>query len=374
MDITPRVLGLIGKDTSSEGCYMWRIWAPVAELWRQGYSQAGWEFFESKLTDLIWLSYDALILPRLGWPDEEAGERWFNLVHKAGKTVIYEVDDDLYTDYIVERLVGWHDKTPEKAEATRRQVTWAMQQCDGVIVSSEHLRHVVEGLTDKPIVVVPNFIDLRWFREMKRLNERWIEPLTIGWAGGVRPDEDVEKMAIAWGRIAERFPDVTFVLMGHQAKIIFDNVPEERIKAIPWMTVHEYPAGMANIDIGCCPLDDMFFNRSKTYIKAMEYAALGAAVVASPLLYRQIIDQGVNGFICDTVDEWEQALATLITSTGKRKRMAKLLEQKVELHHSLEKNVWRWPAAWAEIIKETKRRSTHVLLPSGAEYALANGR
>src|SRR5690606_28047030 len=130
----------------------------------------------------------------------------------------------------------------------------ALRYADGVTVSSDHLAHTVEAITDRPVHVVGNHIDLPWFRGMKEANPRWIEPLTIGWAGGMRPDSDVEQMAIAWGRIAKRYPDVTFVVMGHLPQIIFDNVPPERVKTIPWMSIAEYPAGIGNIDIGCCPL------------------------------------------------------------------------------------------------------------------------
>jgi hypothetical protein len=39
------------------------------------------------------------------------------------------------------------------------------------------------------------------------------------------------------------------------------------------------------VDIGCCAVADTPFSRAKTPIKAWEYAAAGAAVVATPALY-----------------------------------------------------------------------------------------
>jgi glycosyltransferase involved in cell wall biosynthesis len=190
--------------------------------------------------------------------------------------------------------------------------------------------------------------------------------LTIGWAGGIRPDKDVTDMAIAWGRVAKKFPDVKFVVMGHQAPIIYEHVPIDRIIAIDWMPVEEYPAGMVEIDIGCCPLSDSPFNRAKTYIKAMEYAVTGAAVVASPTVYRQFIDNGSDGYICDSVDQWERALAELVSDESHRRGMAQRLLDKVEEHHSLEGNAWRWLVAWQDIIDDFRQRRqvTQIVTPS----------
>lgn len=366
----PRVLAMVGETGEMDGCYMWRVFQPMAELNRQGFNSAGWDYFDNPLVEAFWQTYDAIVLPRMSWEveDETNESRWFNLMREAGKAVIYEVDDDLFTDAIIERLVDWHNKTPAEAAALRERVTRALQRCDGVTCSSEYLRAVIEQLTDKPVMVVPNFIDLRWFRQMKADNRRWVKGLTIGWAGGIRPDADVNQMAVAWGRIADRFPQVQFVLQGHQPAVIHDAVPEERMHALPWMPVTEYPAGMLNIDIGCCPLDHTPFNRSKTFIKAMEYGALGAVVVASPTLYSQLIDHGRDGYICETADEWEAALADLVESANRRKRMAQNLERKLEQHYSLEGNAWRWLAAWEEVLSDFRRRQTQVYLPAGVKY------
>lgn len=366
-----RVLAVVGEPGGVlDGCNMWRCIQPVEELYRQGYRNAGWDYMDNPLLEYVWRTYDAVILPRRFWePEDEAAENnWFSLMHGAGKAVIYEIDDDLFSDDLIKRLVDIHGKTLERARTIRDATIRALRKADGVTVSSEYLAVVIGQYTDKPIKVVPNFIDLRWFRGMKAANKRWIPPLTIGWAGGIRPDADVEQMAIAWGRIAERFPEVTFVIQGHQAQIIFDHVPEDRVKSIPWMPIDEYPAGMLNIDIGCCPLANTPFNRSKTYIKAMEYAALGAAVVASPTVYQQVIDDGRDGFIAENADEWETALADLVSSANRRKRMAQALERKVAQHHSLEGNAWRWQAAWAEIVEDFQSRQTRVFLPAGVTY------
>lgn len=370
MDKQPRVLALVGEfDSTVDGCTVWRVLQPFTELQKQGYPGMGWDYMDNPLVARIVHVYDAVILPRRHWlPDDwHHGVSWVNAMHKANIAVIYEVDDDMFSDDFVRRLIITHGKDPEAAEQVRRSVLHTIRLIDGVTVSSQRLATILRKYTDKPIRVVPNYIDLPWFTAVQAQAERQVKGLTIGWAGGARPDSDVEAMAIAWGRLAEKFPHVTFVVQGHQAKAIYDNVPNERIAALDWMHIMEYPAGMVNIDIGCCPLADSYFNRAKTYIKAMEYAAGGSAVVASPTVYGQLIEDGRDGYICRTADEWEAALTRLVKSKNKRTDIAQNLLKKIKDNHTLAGNVWRWPLAWSDILADFQRRRTRILIPASAE-------
>jgi glycosyltransferase involved in cell wall biosynthesis len=323
-------------------------------LQRQGFQGIEWGMKEDNMLAAIVHHFDAVILPRLSWPqiEREQQNRWFRALHRAGVAVIYEVDDDLFSDDFVRRLVNQHGKTKADAEERRECAIYTLRACDGVTVSGQRLATQVREFTDKPVKVVPNYIDLRWFKKIQKASDRVVPGLTIGWAGGNRPDSDVEMMAIAWGRLAAKYPQVTFVIQGHHARAFYDNVPNERIAMIDWLPIEGYPAGLVNIDIGCCPLGDTQFNRAKTYIKAMEYAASGAPVVASPTVYSQIIENGVDGYVANTVDEWESALSRLIEDYHHRRQMAKALLRKVRRFHSLEDNAWRWVAAWNEIVND----------------------
>lgn len=357
--MNPKVLTLVGgMDGNLDGCTFWRCIWPVTQMEQLGYRGIAWDYLDNPIVAAIVHLYEAVVIPRRHWlqDDWDKGDKWFEAIHRAGIAIIYEVDDDLFSDDFVRRLILTHDKEPEKAEEVRRCILHTLKMADGVTVSTQRLATIVRHHTDKPVEVVANYIDYDWFTAVQKDAPRQVKGLTIGWAGGVRPDTDVEQMAIAWGRIAKRYKDVTFVVQGHQAKIIYDLVPHERIAALDWLPITEYPAGMVNIDIGCCPLSNTQFNRAKTYIKAMEYAAGGAAVVASPTVYGKIIEDGYDGFVCNTADEWETALMTLVTSANVRQRMAQRLRQKVENHHSLSGNVWRWPLAWENIITDFRRR------------------
>lgn len=358
----PSVLALLGREKT--GPDLWRVLQPITALEKVGYP-CGWDVKDNALIGAIAPAFDGYILPRIAWPPDQRriAEAWFASVRKAGKFVVYDADDDVFTAAETHRRVelDWMEgKSVEQLDAERFERIWAMQQCDGVTVSTQRLATIVRSFTSKPVIVVPNAIDLAWFREVVRKTTRQIPGLTIGWAGGRRHDRDVEDMATAWGSIARRYPDVRFMVQGWVPPVILENVGRDRLAILPWMSLESYPAGLAQVDIGCCAVADTPFNRAKSQIKAMEAAAAGSAVVASPF-YAGLVDHGASGFIAESVGEWEDALAVLIEQHATRKMMAKRLLRTVEKRHTLAGNLWRWPAAWSAIQESAKVRGGILL-------------
>jgi glycosyltransferase involved in cell wall biosynthesis len=354
----PSVLALVGRDRT--GPDLWRVLQPITALEKRGYP-CGWDFKDNALIGTIAPHFDGYILPRMCWLPEQRriAEAWFTSIRGGGKLTIYEADDDIFTAASTQRQIelNWTEgQSFEQMEARRFEGIWALQQCDGVTVSTQRLATIVRSFTRKPVIVVPNAIDLTWFRGVVRQTRRQIPGLTIGWAGGRRHDRDVELMAEAWGRIAARYPDVRFVIQGHVPPVILEHVERDRLAILPWMSLERYPCGLAQIDIGCCAVADTPFNRPKSNIKAMEYGAAGAAVVASPTLYAGLVDHGYSGFIAESVGEWEDALTQLVESNATRRMMARRLLKTVERKHSLEGNLHKWPAAWAQIAEHARGR------------------
>lgn len=356
----PSVLALA---KSQDGPTLWRVLQPITALEKRGYP-CGWDLTHNPLIGEISPLFDGYLLPRFSWAPEHRriAEQWFASLKRAGKFVVYDADDDVFTSQETHRRVelNWTEgKSFEQLEAERWERIWALQQCDGCTVSTQRLATIVRSFTDRPVIVVPNAIDLRWFRGVVASCQRQIPGLTVGWAGGRRHDRDVEQMAEAWGRIAARYPDVRFVVQGWVPPVILEHVGRDRLAILPWMSLERYPSGLAQIDIGCCAVADTPFNRAKSQIKAYEASAAGSAVVASPF-YAGLVDHGFSGFISDGAAEWEDALSVLVEQHATRRMMAKRLLKTVEKRHSLDGNLWRWPAAWSQIAESARTRGRLV--------------
>lgn len=359
----PSALAIVG-DMS--GPTLWRVLWPFTALEQRGY-RCGWDFKDARGVGEIAPAFDVVVMPRLAWGpgQRQLADRWFSALHRAGKTVIYDADDDLFHEEIDRRAAafGWAPGGgDDEAAALRAERVWALQQCDGATVSTPRLATVVRELTDRPVIIVPNAIDVPWFRSVIRAQGRQIRATTIGWAGGQRPDDDVAPMAEAWGRVAHRCPDVVFIVGGYVPPIIREHVPADRLVIIPWLPLERYPAGLADVDVACCSVADTPFNRCKSPIKAIEAAVAGAAVVATPTVYGKLVEHGTTAYLAETADEWESALVELVERPALRAMIARRLLRVVERRHALAVNLWRWPAAWATIRADARARDGRVIV------------
>lgn len=295
-----------------------------------------------------------LIVRLLTGTDEATIDRWLDTRRPKVRAVVYEFDDVLWSEAMVshlERADFLQGKSREELLRQGELARYFASRCDGVIVSSEPLAASMRSWTDRPVIVVPNMLDVRWFRSQMAHRAPWADYLTIGWAGGRRPEADVMPMAEAWGRIARRYPEVRFVVASSLIPDVFYREVDEpdRIIRLPWVSWNDYPV-IYQTDIGCCAVEDTEFSRAKTPIKAWEYAVAGAAVVATPTLYGDCVLSGGSGLLAETAEEWTEMLSLLIENAGFRERMNTGLLSHVERHHSIDTQLHRWPAAYAEIV------------------------
>ena len=166
----PSMLGLVGD---LNGPALWRCLQPLTALERLGYP-CGWDRVGNPaLTDGFAGRFDGLIIARMSWPTafRDRAVRWFDLARRRGQLVVFEADDDVFSSAMTRHALGAGlvpAKTFQQLEAERHDTLWAMRQCDGVTVSTDPLAEVVRSYTNRPVVVVPNAIDVPWFRSVLR--------------------------------------------------------------------------------------------------------------------------------------------------------------------------------------------------------------
>ncbi len=296
-----------------------------------------------------------LVVRMLTGTNEAAIDRWLDERRSAVRAIVFEKDDLMWSEAMVEHLaLGGVETGKSRAELLHdgEMTRYFLSRCDGVIVSSEPLAAETRTSTDRPVICVPNAIDARWFRCQLAHRPPWSQYVTIGWSGGRRPERDILPMAEAWGRIARRFPHVRFVTASPVVPDAFYRfvMDDRQIIRLPWLSWHDYPVAM-QVDIGCCAVADTLFSRCKTPIKCWEYAVAGAAVVATPTLYGDCIQDNLTGRLAETADEWEEALFDLVSYEHQRRRLSLNLLEHVEDHHGLDTQLMTWPAAYANIVE-----------------------
>lgn len=343
----PPIVALSHKDTAD---HHWRIARPFARLADVGVDAVIHRLHGDDLpADLI--RGRVVVLPRVVVQDDDptASVAYVNRIRALGAlAVVFELDDDELSPAAEERDASLTGLTTTQRQQRARSYGWVRNMVaavDAVTVSTEPLAAVVRAYTAAPVYTVQNAIDVPWFTERLVTRVPWSDHLTIGWAGYRRPEADLEPMAVAWGLIARRYPDVHFVVAGYQPACVYREVEDiSRIYHVPWTpNLDEYPK-VHKVDIGCTPLADNAFNRCKSPIKAWEYALAGAAVVASETVYAQ-----AWGVKVKYASEWVDALAIGIDVLTARPAVHPLALADVEKHHSLTANLHTWTDTYSEI-------------------------
>jgi glycosyltransferase involved in cell wall biosynthesis len=341
------------------GCTQVRIVAPFAALARQGY-HARW-LRDGDPRVAAWAQdAAAVILPRAWWgpADRAHGQAILDELHAHGQAVIYEADDDVFSPDCLPQLALIHPAQADVAalEQERQDRVWALQQADGVTVPTEALAAVVRQYTDRPVVVVPNAVDLPAFRAVYDATPRTVSALTIGWAGGQRVASEFTELAAAWAQIAAAYPEVVFVVAGYPAPPLIQAVPRARLWVEPWRPLAQAAAAYRNIDILCCPLTDTAFNQGKSPLKAFEGGAAECAVVASPTVYGEVMRDIHTGLLTGGRAGWTAALSLLLEDGVLRRQLAARWAKRVRERHSLAVTVGAWPQAWQRIVAAYRGR------------------
>ena len=96
------------------------------------------------------------------------------------------------------------------------------------------------------------------------------------------------------------------------------------------------------------PLPNDEWTKGKCGFKAIQYMALAKPAVASAVgVNKDIIDDGMNGFLCSTEEEWENNLLFLLKNPAKGIEMGRAARLKIEKDFSVRKAA----AAWVDVLK-----------------------
>ena len=108
------------------------------------------------------------------------------------------------------------------------------------------------------------------------------------------------------------------------------------MESIAWSEDTEVTS-IKRFDIGIMPLVDKPFERGKCGYKLIQYMACDLPVVASPVgVNCQLVEHGVNGFLAETLEEWEQALQTLLADANLREQMGQAGREKIEREYCIQ--------------------------------------
>ena len=240
------------------------------------------------------------------------------------KKIIYDFDDAIWLDDPDEKG-SLHSKIKWKSK-----VALICKWSHKVSTGNEYLAHFARNY-NSDVVVNPTTIDTERLHNPTLLqkSETLNRKTVIGWTGTHSTLQYLEPMLPI---IAELEKNHNFEFV-----VIADKDPQYKLNSfqfIPWNKETEI-ADLVKIDIGIMPLTDDTWSEGKCGFKLLQYMALEKPALASSVgVNTEIISDQVNGFLCDSNEEWFCALQLLIGNHELRMKLGKLGRKKVLENYS----------------------------------------
>lgn len=274
--------------------------------------------------------YDVIFIYREIFPIGPALLEW--LMSMPGlPPIVFDFDDAIFLPSVSEanRLIEAL-KSPGKVATTIRRSA-------AVVAGNDYLAAYARQFNDA-VTVLPTCVDTDVFRPRAN-REASIDARgpVLGWIGSPTTSVYIESLGDVLREVATTHRFVLRV-SGSGRPL---TMPGVTVDNTAWSLADEVEL-FRNIDIGVYPLADDDWSRGKCGFKAIEFMACGVPVVAAAVgVNREIIEDGVNGFLASTRDEWTTKIRRLLDEPALRERFAVAGRRTIEERYSLRVNAPR---------------------------------
>jgi hypothetical protein len=277
-----------------------------------------------------------LIFNRLFGPEDTCVET-IKKAQSLGIKVICDIDDFwmLHKGHLLEHIYAVNNTTSKIEEC--------MRVSDMVWVTHELLASDARKINPN-VCIIPNAInpnEKQWAQAMKPLN-------IFGWIGSRAHGVDLELLrkpmqkywadrSLTWGvslggfdagdiATSTRFQDI--LTAGHKA-------PKERYRSNMARPIEEYAMLYDMVGVGLIPLADNEFNRRKSELKMLEFAAKGRTCIVSNIHPYSNIATNKNSYLCDEPMDFYRAMRKV------EKKPHQAVQKAMQLRHDVA-DLYNW--------------------------------
>jgi len=240
------------------------------------------------------------------------------------KKVIYDIDDGLFLKepFTMNKLIRFSDL---------------------VIVGGHELFNYVKKYNEN-VFLIPTSADLKRYSFSNSLRKG--DHIRLGFVGSPPTTKYLKLLRKPLGELTKSYDfELRVISAPSYAEYVpfnslFGNFEKRgvKVKLIPWSLQDEFYQ-VQSMDIGLAPLFNKEWEKYKCGFKVINYMAAGITPVASNVgENRYIIQDDVNGFLCENNQQWIEKLRKLIEDETLRKKMGANARRTVEEKYSMEEN------------------------------------
>lgn len=235
--------------------------------------------------------------------------------------LVYDFDDAIHLLHTsnANRAFGWlkfPGKTAEICGLAKR-----------VTVGNRYLEEFASRYNEH-VTIIPSSVDLgRYTPGPKRT---YSSRTVVGWMGSSTSQTYLEPFAPLLARIAN---------LGMILRVVSDRRPDTFDFPFEWKawSAETEVEDLRGFDIGIMPLPDTEWAKGKCAMKILQYMGVGVASIGSDLGgNREVIRDGVNGFLATADDEWMAKILRLAEDPGLSRQLGAAGRETVARRYSAE--------------------------------------
>jgi len=244
------------------------------------------------------------------------------LTMKDRPPVVFDFDDAIFLPSVSDanRLIG--------ALKFPRKVATIIRRSAHVTAGNEYLADYARAF-NPAVTTIPTSVDTDRYVPAPSHPARDV-PI-VGWIGSPTTAGYLKSLLPVLQQVRARHP-FTLRVSGAGEPLAVDGI---EVDNVPWSLAAEVEL-FNGCDIGVYPLADDEWSRGKCGFKAIEFMSCGVPVVAAAVgVNREIIQDGVNGFLASTEQEWIAKIGRLLAEPDLRRAFGDAGRRTVEQRYSL---------------------------------------
>lgn len=259
-------------------------------------------------------------------------------IKKQGKEIIFEADDLVHDPKYLMHMDGFQTMNLLEKKLYENGVGGEILVDPYVKTCTTTTTFLAEKLADygKKVFIVPNKLSKKDVEIANAISSRKLKvesrkQIRLGYfSGTLSHNKDFATITDALMQIMEKHENAELFLVGPLDVESELNKFSNRIKQLPFVPREKHFANLASVDINLVPLElGNPFCESKSELKFFEAGIVGVPTVAvANQTFSEAIEDGVNGFLAKTNEEWVEKLSKLIEDENLRKEMGQKAREK----------------------------------------------
>jgi len=195
---------------------------------------------------------------------------------------------------------------------------WGLQACNLATSPVKELTNMW-GQYSQFVATIPNCLDFSYYPDVEVKSDK--KEIRIGWSGGSSHSMDLRSIISSIKKLAKK-NKIKLVVSGSHFSEIFSQLGD-LVEYHPWTKweAHPYRMKLLDLDFAIIPLtEDEHFNKYKSELKMMEFAALKVPmIIKDQLPYSAYIERGENCLAYKTEQELDKCLEKMVKMKKKDK-------------------------------------------------------